>query len=144
MDIHALLATALLASESDGIVASDRDGLITFWSPGAERIFGHLAAEAIGQSLDLIIPERQRAQHWEGYRQVIATGESRYGRGDLLAVPSLRKDGARISIEFTIVPLKGPDGSMVGMAAVMRDVTPRFEEMRALRQPLAASAEPAG
>lgn len=142
MDIRTLLADALLASASDAIIASDRDGLITFWNPGAERIFGHPTAEAVGRSLDLIVPEPQRARHWDGYRRVIATGESRYGRGDLLAVPGLRKDGTRISIEFTIVPLHGPDNGMVGMIAVLRDVTSRFEEMRALRR--RAAAAPAG
>ncbi|HEX2725323.1 MAG TPA: PAS domain S-box protein, partial [Beijerinckiaceae bacterium] len=112
------------------------DGIIRLWNPGAERIFGHSATEALGQSLDLIIPERLRPRHWDGYHQVMATGESRYGHGDLLSVPSLRKDGRRISVEFTIVPLKDEGGRMTGMAAVMRDVTQRFEEIKALRQPL--------
>jgi hypothetical protein len=60
----------------------------------------------VGQSLDLIVPERQRARHWAGYREVMSTGESQYGHGELLSVPSIRKDGARISVEFTIFPLK--------------------------------------
>lgn len=144
MEIHTLLADALLASQSDAIIASDRDGLITSWNPGAERIFGHPAVEAVGHSLDLIVPERQRPRHWEGYRQVMATGESRYGHGDLLAVPSLRKDGTRISIEFTIVPLKDPSGGMIGMAAILRDVTSRFEELRALRRRVAETAAGSG
>ena len=140
MSIRELLTDALLASQSDAIIASDRDGSITFWNPGAERIFGHSASEALGQSLDLIIPERQRPRHWEGYRRVMATGESRYGHGDLLSVPSLRKDGTRISIEFTIVALKGRDGQVEGLAAVLRDVTSRFEEMKSLKQKLAAAS----
>jgi PAS domain S-box-containing protein len=119
------------------VIATDRDGLIQIWNPGAERIFGHRADEAVGQSLDLIIPERLRARHWEGYRQVIDTGESRYGHGDLLSVPSMRKDGTRISVEFTLVPLKDEAGRMTGMAAVMRDVTGRFEELKGLRRKLA-------
>jgi PAS domain S-box-containing protein len=128
------LAEALLHSMSDAIIASDSDGRISFWNPGAERIFGFSRAEAIGQSLDLIIPERLRARHWTGYSEVMRTGESRYGHGDLLSVPALRKDGARLSIEFTIVPLKDDAGAMTGMAAILRDVTARFEELRALRQ----------
>jgi PAS domain S-box-containing protein len=95
--------------------------------------------KAVGQSLDLIIPERQRARHWEGYREVMRTGESRYDHGDLLSVPSMRNNGARISVEFTIIPLKDAEGHMEGMAAIMRDVTKRFEELRALRQKLAAA-----
>ena len=136
------LAHLILTTASDAIVAADRDGLIRFWNPGAERIFGFSSAEAVGQSLDLIIPERQRARHWDGYREVMRTGESRYDHGDLLSVPSLRKDGARISVEFTIIPLKDAEGRMEGMAAIMRDVTKRFEEVRALRQRLAAATNP--
>jgi PAS domain S-box-containing protein len=128
------LAAALLDSMSDAIIASDSDGKITFWNPGAERIFGFSRSEAIGQSLDLIIPERLRARHWAGYSEVMRTGESRYGHGDLLSVPALRRDGMRLSIEFTIVPLKDGSGAMSGVAAILRDVTARFEEMRALRQ----------
>ena len=131
------LADAILSTVSDAIVAADEDGVVRFWNPGAERIFGYASAEAVGQTLDIIIPERQRARHWAGYRQVMATGESRYGRGDVLAVPGVRKDGTRFSLEFTIVPLRDETGRMAGMAAIMRDVTARFEEMRAMRQQLA-------
>jgi PAS domain S-box-containing protein len=139
MDFQGRLGAALLHSMSDAIVASDRDGRITFWNPGAERIFGFSRDEAIGQSLDLIIPERLRERHWTGYTEVMRTGESRYGHGDLLSVPALRKDGTRLSIEFTIVPLKDEAGAMTGMAAILRDVTAQFEEMRALRQKLPAA-----
>jgi PAS domain S-box-containing protein len=143
MDLKQIMAESLLASASDAIVVSDREGVIRVWNPGAERIFGHSAAEAIGQSLDLIIPENLRARHWDGYRDVIETGQSRYGAGDLLSVPGLRKDGARISVEFTIVPLPGPAGRIEGLAAVMRDVTARFTELRELKRRVAA-AEPGG
>jgi PAS domain S-box-containing protein len=134
MEFEHKLGDALLHSMSDAIIASDSDGRITFWNPGAERIFGFSRAEAMGRSLDLIIPERLRARHWAGYNEVMRTGESRYGHGDLLSVPALRRDGTRLSIEFTIVPLKDETGAMTGMAAILRDVTARFEEMRALRQ----------
>ena len=136
-EVARTVASAILAASADAVIATDRDGSIQIWNPGAERIFGHRADEAVGQSLDLIIPERLRARHWEGYRQVIDTGESRYGHGDLLSVPSMRKDGTRISVEFTIVPLKDEAGRMTGMAAVMRDVTGRFEELKGLRRKLA-------
>jgi PAS domain S-box-containing protein len=122
MNLSDQLGTALLASTSDAIVATDRDGHITFWNPGAERIFGFAADEVIGKSLDLIIPENLRARHWEGFHHVMKTGVSRYGDGDLLSVPGLAKDGRRISVEFTIVMLR--DGADVaGTVAVMRDVT---------------------
>jgi PAS domain S-box-containing protein len=132
-----LISKALVSTRADAIVAADRDGIIRFWNPGAECIFGHLAADAIGHSLDLIIPERLRQRHWAGYGRTMQTGESRYGEGDLLSVPALRNDGATISIEFTITPLKDEAGQMVGIAAIMRDVTRRFEEMRLLKQRLA-------
>jgi PAS domain S-box-containing protein len=133
------LGHTLLESTADAVIATDRDGTITFWNPGATRIFGHSATEAIGQSLDLIIPENQRARHWAGYREVMRTGQSRYSGGDILAVPALRKDGRRISLEFTIVPLKDATGGMAGMVSVLRDVTARFEEMRELRRKAAAA-----
>ncbi|MBK3773604.1 PAS domain S-box protein [Azospirillum sp. YIM DDC1] len=128
------LGLALLNSPAEAIAYSDREGLIRFWNAGAERVFGFTADEALGQSLDIIIPDRQRQRHWDGYDQVMKTGESRYGSGDLLSVPATRKDGTRISVEFTIVPLKDADGTMMGMAAVMRDVTARFDELKALRR----------
>jgi PAS domain S-box-containing protein len=134
------LGRAILESPSDAIVFADREGMIRFWNPGAERLFGFTAAEAAGQSLDIIIPEPQRARHWSGFRQVMETGESRYGQGDVLAVPGLRKDGSRISLEFTIVPLHDAEGRMEGMAAILRDVSKRFEETRALRRKLAEAA----
>lgn len=127
-------AERILASMPDAVVYSDAEGVIRYWNAGAERIFGFTAPEAIGQSLDIIVPESLRARHWAGYRQTMATGVTRYAGGDLLAVPALRKDGSRISIEFTIVPFHRADGSMDGIASVMRDVTARFEEMRALRR----------
>lgn len=129
--------TALLASASDAIIATDREGRITFWNPGAERIFGFSAAEAVGQSLDLIIPENLRSRHWSGYRHAMATGESRYGHGDLLSVPGLTKDGRRISVEFTIVMLRDEQHRPAGTVAILRDVSKRFEEVRELRRKLA-------
>jgi PAS domain S-box-containing protein len=142
MDLIRLAADTILAAAADAVVATDRQGMIRVWNPGAERIFGHRAGEALGRSLDLIIPERLRARHWEGFRHVMATGESRYGAGDLLSVPGIRKDGQRISLEFTIVPLKDEQGQMQGLAAVMRDVTSRFEEIRSLKKKLADASAP--
>jgi PAS domain S-box-containing protein len=136
---EAVIGATLLNAAAEAVVASDREGRITWWNAGAERVFGFSAAEAMGQSLDLIIPEPQRARHWEGYDRVIATGVSRYGAGDLLAVPAMRKDGTRISLEFTIAPVKDADGGMVGMVSVLRDVTARFMELRELRKKLAAA-----
>jgi nitric oxide dioxygenase len=142
MNFSDALAKAVLSTISDAIVAADKEGIICFWNPGAERIFGYARDAAIGQSLDIIIPERLRKRHWDGYHRVIKSGESRYGHGDVLAVPGIKKDGSRISIEFTIVPLRDGAGELSGMAAILRDVTKRFEEMRALRQKLAEATKP--
>lgn len=142
VDVPEQLARAILSARSDAIVATDRDGIIRFWNPGAERIFGHASGEAVGQSLDLIIPERLRKRHWDGFRHTMETGRSRYGEGDMLSVPAIRKDGAAISVEFTIVPLKSETGRMDGMIAIMRDVTARFEEMRELKRKLAETTKP--
>jgi PAS domain S-box-containing protein len=131
------IAEALLSTRSDAVIAADRDGVIRFWNPGAARIFGHAAADALGRSLDLIIPERLRQRHWDGYRRTMATGQSRYGEGEMLSVPALRQDGATISVEFTVVPLRSDRGQMTGIIAIMRDATTRFEEIRALRRKLA-------
>jgi PAS domain S-box-containing protein len=130
------LATAIL-SGPDAIISADRDGVITFWNAGAERMFGFTEAHAVGQSLDLIIPERLRARHWAGWRQVMASGHSRYSAGDLLAVPAVRQDGATISVEFTIHPLLDARAELIGIAAILRDVTARFQEIRELRRRLA-------
>jgi PAS domain S-box-containing protein len=143
MNYSDMLARALLGTSSDAIIAADKDGIVRFWNPGAERIFGYTSEDAIGQSLDIIIPERLRKRHWDGYQQVMQGGESRYGHGDILAVPSIRKDGAAISVEFTIVPLTDEAGLLNGVAAIMRDVTKRFEEVRALKRKLADAAKTA-
>jgi PAS domain S-box-containing protein len=139
MSLSDELSAALLSSSGDAIIAADSQGVIQLWSPGAERIFGFSAADALGQSLNLIIPDSLRQRHWEGYHQIMRTGQSRYGQGDLLAVPGLRKDGRRISLEFTILPLRDKDGNLQGMGAILRDVTARFEELRNLRKKLAGA-----
>jgi PAS domain S-box-containing protein len=131
-----LIAAAIL-SGPDAIMAADRNGLITFWNAGAERVFGFTAEQAVGESLDLIIPKRLRARHWSGWHQVMQTGHSRYGTGDLLAVPAARQDGSTISVEFTIQPIHDAKGHVLGIAATLRDVTARFAETRELRQRLA-------
>jgi PAS domain S-box-containing protein len=130
---------AILSMSSDAIVATDRAGIITFWNPGATRIFGFENGEAVGQSLDIIVPENLRKRHWDGFHHTMTTGTSRYVDGDLLSVPGLTKDGRRISVEFTIAILRDEHRAPAGTVAIMRDVTKRFEEVRELRRKLAAS-----
>jgi PAS domain S-box-containing protein len=124
----------LVTQAADAIMYADDQGLIRLWNAGAERIFGYAEAEALGQSLDIIIPENQRKRHWDGFGRTLATGITRYGAESLLSVPAICKDGSRVSVEFTILPFHGEAGKIVGMAAIMRDVTARFEELKALRK----------
>jgi PAS domain S-box-containing protein len=130
----------LIREAPDAIIFADAAGVIRFWNRGAERIFGFAEAEALGESLDIIIPENLRARHWEGFSATIRSGSTRYGSGEILAVPARRKDGRRISIEFTVLPFRDDQARIIGIAAMLRDVTARFEEMRTLRRQLAQRA----
>ncbi len=121
----------------EAIVATDRDGRVTLWNPGATRMSGFNAAEAVDRPLDLIIPGTLRSRHWQGFHKAVPAGRSRYSEGELLSVPAVTKSGDWISIEFTITMLRDDAGAVVGMVAVMRDVTKRFEEQRLLRRKLA-------
>jgi len=127
----------------EAVIFADRQGMVRLWNRAAETMFGYSADEALGQSLDLIVPERFRARHWEGYRHVMATGVTSYGQR-LLAVPAMRKDGQRISIEFSIALLKDERGEVTGAAAVIRDVTARWQAERELKRRLAALEESGG
>lgn len=126
-----------VSEASDAILLSDKEGIIRFWNRGAEFIFGHTAAEAIGQSLDLIIPENLRSRHWEGYWRVMASGETKYKTG-LLSSPGVRKDGTRVSLEFSMVLLRDEDGGVSGCASIMRDVTERWQKEKELKARLTA------
>ena len=136
-----LFCRTLAENAPDAIIFADAEGAIRFWNKGAAQIFGFAAEEALGRSLDIIIPEKLRERHWQGYDAVMQSGQSRYGAGDLLAVPGLRKDGSRVSLEFTVLPFRGPDGRIDGIAAILRDVSKRFEEMQRLRKELAAKSK---
>jgi PAS domain S-box-containing protein len=134
MDLQKIISAA-----GDAMVVCDVAGFITLWNPAAERMFGHSEAEALGQSLDIIIPERQRARHWEGYHKTAASGVTKYGDA-LLKVPALHRDGRTMSIAFSISLLKGEgpeSGKVVGMLSIIRDETIRFTEERSLKKRLA-------
>lgn len=127
----------LLDEAPDAILAADREGKIIYWNRGAELILGHTAGEAIGRSLDLIIPENLRARHWEGYHRVMISGETKYNTG-LLSAPGLTRDGRRISLEFSVVLLRDDRGAMAGCGTVMRDVSERWQREKDLKARLAA------
>ena len=134
------LSRQIVDKAADAIVFADTEGIIRLWNSGAEVIFGYSAEEAIGETLDLIVPEKLREKHWEGYRKVMATGVTKYG-SDILAVPALKKDDSRISVEFTIVLLKDDSGKPQGTAAIMRDVTKRWQKEKELKKRLAELEE---
>ena len=125
----------LVQAAGDAIIAADPEGRIVSWNPAAERIFGFTAQEALGQTLDLIIPERFRARHWDGYKQVMRTGQTKYGT-EVLRVPARHKDGRPLSIAFTVALLSREDGDTEAIAAIVRDETSRWNEERSLRERL--------
>jgi PAS domain S-box-containing protein len=131
------LCQHIVEDTPEAIIFADRGGRIQVWNSGAEAMFGYRAEEALGQTLDLIIPERLRDRHWEGYRKAMATGTTRYGQ-DLLKVPGVRKDGTRISLEFSVALLRDETGELLGPVAVIRDVTARWEHDKATKERLAA------
>jgi len=126
----------VLEALGDAVVICDRDGVIRFWNAAAERLFGFAPTEALGSSLDLIIPERLRARHWAGFEKALATGQTRYEH-DVLRVPATHKDGRALSIAFTVGLLFGPQRKVTGLVAVIRDDTKRFAEERDVRKRLA-------
>jgi len=138
----------LVAAIGDAVIASDASGAIILWNDAATRLFGYTEEEALGQSLDLITPERLQARHWEGYNKSMATGTTKYGN-DLLRVPATHKDGRPLSIAFTVAMLYDDDHKVSAVIAVIRDDTQRFNDDRAMRKKIAelearlASAAPA-
>jgi PAS domain S-box-containing protein len=134
----------ILQESPEAVIWADRGGLIRFWNRGAEELFGFTAAETIGQRMDMIIPANLRDRHWEGYDRVMVMGEpSRYGRREMLKVPALRKDGTRVSVEFTILAVEHPEYGPIAVA-VLRDASETFAELRDLRKRLAEAEARAG
>jgi PAS domain S-box-containing protein len=134
---HGWLCRRIVENSPMAILFADREGKIRLWNAGAETMFGYTAEEALGKSLDLIVPERQRARHWEGWEKVMASGVTKYGR-DPLAVPAVRKDGSRISIEFNVVLVRAETGELTGVAAMVQDVTARWQQQKEMKARLAA------
>jgi PAS domain S-box-containing protein len=142
------LAAAVVRASSEAIVVTDAAGDIRLWNGGAERIFGYTAAEAVGRSLDIIIPEKLRERHWRGYVNTMVTGYTRYG-DSMLSVPATHRDGRRLSIEFSVALLRDDVDRIVGISAIMREISERRSAEKALRGRIAelerqvSSGEPA-
>lgn len=128
-------AARLVAETHEAIIYASRDGIIRLWNGGAEEMFGWPAGEAIGKSLDIIMPEKHRAPHWTGWDRVMDTGVTKYG-SEPLKVPGIKKDGSKISLEFSITMLKDEDGEIEGVAAFLRDVSTAWEEKKSLHMRL--------
>ena len=127
----------LVEDNPDAVIVADRHGTIRLWNSAAEQMFGYVSAEAVGRSLDLIIPETLRERHWSGWEAVMRSGTTRYG-SELLKVPAAHRDGRRLSLEFRITLLHNGDGAIVGVGAFLRDVTEAWTERKALLERLAA------
>jgi len=130
-----LIYQQIIENSQDAILFADRDGIVNLWNVGAEAIFGYKAEEIQGKKLDLIIPEKLRQRHWEGYQRVMRTGETRYGK-ELLKVPAMRKDGGTISVEFTVMLVRNRQNEIIGTAAIIRDVTERWNQEKELKKKL--------
>jgi PAS domain S-box-containing protein len=127
------LLTLLSDQAPDAVIFAGTDGVIQHWNEAATRIFGYSQEEALGQSLDLIIPERFREAHWTGYDRALADGATKYS-GKALPTRSERKDGTTIYVELTFAIVKDASGSVIGALAHARDITERFLREREQRQ----------
>ena len=110
----------------DAIIFAGMDGTILAWNRAAVEIFGHSREEAIGQNLDIIIPEKIRAEHWAGYRRAVAAGETKYW-GKSMPTRSMRKDGSKLYVELSFSIIKDAEGKVIGALAHARDITERWE-----------------
>jgi PAS domain S-box-containing protein len=135
---QAWLARAVVTESSEAIVVTDPNGRIDLWNAGAARMFGYSAEDALGASLDLIIPVKLRDRHWRGYQHTMETGVTKYG-DTLLGVPATHQDGRQLSVEFSVALLRDDAGTVVGISAVMREVSERRATEKALRAKLAES-----
>lgn len=120
----------------DAVILADEAGVVRLWNRAAETLFGHAAEEAIGKSLDIIIPERLRAAHWAGFNHALSTGHEKYV-GQVLTTRSVHKDGRTLYVDLAFALLREGDGRIAGALATARDVTSRYLEQRALRSRLA-------
>src|ERR1041384_3849698 len=133
IDDDSAAAPATVESAADAIVFADVEGVIRIWNAAAARLFGFAATEAIGQSLDLIVPEHLSAAHWSGFRSAMASGVTRLS-GRAAITRALHKNGTRLYVEMSFAVVLGSAGQVIGSVAVARDATARYEEERARRQ----------
>jgi PAS domain S-box-containing protein len=131
------LSQAIIDQAPDAIIFADRGGIIRVWNRGAERIFGYPAADALGASLDLIIPERFRRAHWEGFQRAIDTGRTKYA-DRVLTTRSAHRDGSKLYLDLSFGLVTDDGGAILGALAIGRDCTTRYAADAALRARLTA------
>ena len=131
MEGRSQLAERIVDQVADAVIYANRAGVITRWNRASAALFGFSAQDALGQNLDLIIPEHLRAAHWRGFEAALATGTMKLeGRPTLTR--ALHKSGRKIYVEMTFAIVKGEaDGEVLGSVAMARDVTERVERERA-------------
>ena len=129
------LSDAILAQMPDAFVFADRDGVIRIWNRGAELLFGFGAAEVLGGSLDVIVPERFRAAHWAGFQRAVASGRTREG-DSVRTTRALHKDGRKLYVDLSFGLVKDERGAVLGSVAMGRDCSARFLADKALRERL--------
>lgn len=130
------LFAAIVEQTPDAVIFADRDGVIEVWNRGAEAVFGFAAVEALGQSLDLIIPERLRQAHWQGYRRALDNARTQYGN-QVRRTRSIHKDGRKLYVDLSFGLVTDATGTIVGAVAVGRDCSDRYLAEKALRDRLA-------
>lgn len=131
-DLDLALSKAIVDQAPDAIIFADHAGMIQVWNSGAERIFGHAAADVIGGPLDIIIPERMLQAHNKGFDHAVSTGEMKYV-DKVLTTRSMHKDGSQIYIDMSFGMVRNEEGKILGALAVARDITERFNNDKAQR-----------
>lgn len=137
------LFEAIVRQSSEAIVFADREGVIRIWSPGAVALFGFAESEAIGSSLDIIIPERFRAAHWRGFQQALDRGRTQHG-GEIRTTRAEHRDGRKLYVDMSFAVVADADGWIAGSVAIARDCTARREMESALRARIEALERGAG
>ncbi|MDA0365798.1 MAG: PAS domain S-box protein [Chloroflexi bacterium] len=139
MEIDPTLAVLLVTQSPDAVIFADSDGLVRVWNDAAATLFGFTAEQALGQSLDLIVPERFRDAHWTGFRRALGDGDTKY-RGQALATRAVKQDGSTIYVELSFAIVHGEDRAVIGALAHARDITERFLREREERRQREAAA----
>jgi PAS domain S-box-containing protein len=129
------IADVLVRQAPDAVIFADTSGIIRFWYATLTRVFGFTEGQAIGECLDLIIPERFREAHWKGFDRAVQDRVTKYA-GQALATRSLRSDGIQIYVELSFAIILDNDGKVLGAVSHARDITERFEQDRANRKRL--------